>query len=306
MATFDARDLDLDIDKQSLKKLYEVSPFRVLAALALEWIIIMSAIFFCWKYFNAFTYIAAVILIGSRMHALAVIMHDIAHFRFLRNRKLSDFIANTLICWPMMIDVESYRQNHLDHHQKLNTSDDPDWTAKVGKKSFEFPQTKLGFYKTLFLYLIGYQGIADLAWMAKRMSGKKKSANQKLQMRIYLITLITLLSIFSGWKFYLLFWVVPFFTAFLMFQYLRSFAEHFGKLKYTNLLDSTRSVIPSFFEKVIVAPYNISYHLEHHLYPGVPYYNLPKLRKMLLKQPFFKKHAHFTHGYFNGLMKELR
>ncbi|MBM2841879.1 MAG: fatty acid desaturase, partial [Bacteroidetes bacterium] len=26
---------------------------------------------------------------------------------------------------------------------------------------------------------------------------------------------------------------------------------------------------------------NINYHLEHHLYPGVPWYNLPKLHRLL-------------------------
>jgi hypothetical protein len=56
----------------------------------------------------------------------------------------------------------------------------------------------------------------------------------------------------------------------MMFQYIRSFAEHFGDLEYGKLLKSTRTVKPFLIERVLIAPYNISYHLEHHLYPAVP------------------------------------
>ena len=43
--------------------------------------------------------------------------------------------------------------------------------------------------------------------------------------------------------------------------------------------ESTRTVlvnpIISFFY------WNMNYHVEHHMYPGVPFYNLPRLRKLM-------------------------
>jgi fatty acid desaturase len=305
MPSFDARDLNLNISKEELKPLYELKPMRVLFSLIAEWVVIVGSIVLCVYWFNALSYLLAVIVIGSRMHALAVIMHDVAHFRFFKNRKLSDYITDVLVCWPMMINVDSYRKNHLGHHQHLNTEEDPDWMAKLGRKEFRHPQSKSEFIGRLFLYLIGYQGIMDLRWMIGRVSQNKKSPRQKREILLFYIILFTLFTLLSWWKFYLLFWVVPFFTSFLMFQYIRSFAEHFGELEYTHLLNSTRSVYPSWIESIMVAPYNISYHLEHHLYPGVPYYNLPKLRKLLLKDPSYREKAHYSRGYFSGLLSEL-
>ncbi len=305
MPTHDARDLNLSIGKEALKPLYEVKPSRVLAAYVFEWILILGTIALANRYFSIWTYIPAVILIGSRMHALAVVMHDAAHFRFLSNRKLSDLITDVLVCFPMLIHVDGYRRNHISHHQHLNTGDDPDWVAKEGRPAFARPQTRGQFLGRLFLYLIAYQGLADLRWMARRIGKDKKGRAEKLQMRVFYALLFVALTLLGLWTQYLLFWVVPFLTSFMMFQYIRSFAEHFGDLKYSNLLTATRTVKPFLIERVLIAPYNISYHLEHHLYPAVPFYNLPALHKLLMTDPVFREQAHFTRGYLHGLLKEL-
>lgn len=303
--TFDARDLNLKIDREELKALYAVRPSRVMGAYIFEWIVIVATIALADHYFHWWTYIPAVILIGSRMHALAIVMHDAAHFRFLRNRKLSDLITDVLACFPMLINVEGYRRNHTQHHQHLNTRDDPDWTAKADRPAFARPQTRWQFLGRLALYLIGYQGIADARWMARRIGKDKKTGSQKRQMQLFYMLLFVALSVLGLWKQYLLFWIVPFFTSFMMFQYIRSFAEHFGDLEYGKLLKSTRTVKPFLIERVLIAPYNISYHLEHHLYPAVPFYNLPALHHLLMADPGFSEQAHMTRGYFYGLLKEL-
>jgi fatty acid desaturase len=90
-----------------------------------------------------------------------------------------------------------------------------------------------------------------------------------------------------------------------MFQYIRSVAEHFGDLAYEDDLSSSRTVMPSLLERFLIAPHHVGYHLEHHLYPGVPYYNLPKLHQLLMKQEEYKVKAHITIGYMSGLLREL-
>ncbi len=90
-----------------------------------------------------------------------------------------------------------------------------------------------------------------------------------------------------------------------MFQYIRSVSEHFGDLAYDHELTGSRTVKTNAVERFFIAPHNVGYHLEHHLYPGIPYYNLPKLHQLLMEVPTFKANAHITQGYFNGLLKEL-
>jgi len=90
-----------------------------------------------------------------------------------------------------------------------------------------------------------------------------------------------------------------------MFQYIRSVAEHFGELAYDHLLTSTRTVKVNWLEQFFIAPHNVGYHLEHHLYPGVPFYHLPKLHELLMEDAEYSGKAHLTQGYLSGLLKEL-
>lgn len=304
MPTFDARDLNLTIDKRKLKSLYKVQWYRLIADLLFDWAVIITATLLCELYFNPFLYVLAVFTIGARMHALTVLMHDVAHLRFLKNKSVGDIMINLFVCRPMFFTVASYRRNHLLHHQNLNTQKDPDWTAKLNRPAFIHPQGKKQFLTRLAFYLSGIQGIKDIAWFLKRF---KKSSAQKNQWggTVYIILLFAALSFLGYWKIYLLYWLVPFLTTFPMFQYIRSFAEHFGALQYQHLLNSTRTVNASLLEKFFIAPHNIHHHLEYHLYPGVPYYNLPQLKRLLLQDSTYKAQAHYTDGYFSGLLKEL-
>jgi fatty acid desaturase len=63
-------------------------------------------------------------------------------------------------------------------------------------------------------------------------------------------------------------------------------------------------VKPFLIERVLIAPYNISYHLEHHLYPAVP---STTCRRCITAdgRSGFSEQAHMTRGYFYGLLKEL-
>ena len=90
-----------------------------------------------------------------------------------------------------------------------------------------------------------------------------------------------------------------------MFQYIRSVAEHFGELAYEDDLSASRTVKPALLERFFIAPHQVGYHLEHHLYPGVPFYHLPKLHQLLMKQKKYQEKAHITNGYVRGLLNEL-
>ncbi|MEM8897825.1 MAG: hypothetical protein AAGC85_06960, partial [Bacteroidota bacterium] len=83
MATFTARDLNMGIEKGQLKELYDTTPHIHALAILANWLIIFGTSYLCSIFFNPFTYILAILIIGARMHALAILMHDATHFRFL-------------------------------------------------------------------------------------------------------------------------------------------------------------------------------------------------------------------------------
>lgn len=309
MATYDARDLTLQLDPIVFKTLFETKPHLHAGAILLNWLIIAAAIYGCIRYFNPATYLLAVLIIGARMHALAILMHDATHYRFLKKRKWNDLITNITCMYPVFSSIEQYRDNHLRHHKHLNTEEDPDWVAKLGKRAFTFPKTKREFLLTILSYFTLYQGVMDAVWFLKRFgkTDKKVQAEngRQLPRLIFYIVLVVWLTIFGWWGYFLLFWVVPYLSTFFMYQYIRSVAEHFGELAYDHLLNSTRSVKPNWLERFFIAPHQVGYHLEHHLYPGVPFYHLPKLHDLLMEEAEFQEKAHITQGYLSGLMNEL-
>ncbi|MEL6357266.1 MAG: fatty acid desaturase family protein, partial [Bacteroidota bacterium] len=254
-------------------------------------------------------YFLAVIIIGARMHALAILVHDATHYRFLKNRTWNDRLTNLLCMYPIFSSLAKYRVNHLNHHRHLNTEDDPDWVAKLGKRAFTFPKSKQEFLLTVGSYLLLYQGVLDAYWFLKRFNiaskAEKPAADDKWMRPSFYVLLAAILTLIGGWKIFLLFWVVPYFSTFFLLQYVRSVAEHFGDLAYENELNGTRTVKTNFLERFLIAPHNVGYHLDHHLYPAVPFYNLPKLHQLLMQQPEFKRQAHVTKGYTWGLMNEL-
>ncbi len=312
MHTYDSRELNIKLNPKDLKPLYRINPYLAIAALVFDWAVIVGSIYL-WSLFpSVWLYVVLVFIIGGRIHALAALTHDALHYRLLKNRKWNDLIVNLFAMFPIFTTVHSFRKIHLPHHRKLNTDEDPDWTAKLGRPRFDFPQSKREFITTLTLYLVFYRGVLDMIWLMKKsmdFDKKVKKAPQKPSEKLLKIGFYAVLfgglTMMGWWNYFLLLWVIPGLTTFLMFQYFRSIAEHYGGLAYDSLFSSSRTVKASWIECFFLAPHNVNYHLDHHLYPGVPFYNLPKLHDLLMQQSQFKERAHITHGYLTGLLDEI-
>lgn len=303
-------DFHKQLDPQRFKPLFQTNALRHVLAILFDWTIIALTIYASINWLPMIFYPIAVIIIGARMHALAILMHDATHFRFLKNRKWNDGLTNWITMYPLFTSIETYRQNHLRHHQHLNTEDDPDWVAKLGKDAFTFPKTKREFLMTLGSYFILYKGVSDAIWFLQRFQAPAaKHAQEGKEKRwprlLFYVILFTVLTLTQSWLYFLLFWFVPYLSTFFMFQYIRSVAEHYGELEYDDALTSTRTTLPNLVERFFLAPHQVGYHLEHHLYPGVPFYHLPQLHEVLMELPEFRQQAHITYGYLSGLINEL-
>ncbi|MFK8008975.1 MAG: fatty acid desaturase family protein [Saprospiraceae bacterium] len=309
MCTYDSKEFSSKLDPVKFKPLFQIKPLFHAAAIFYNWLLIGFVIYLNILFTSFWLYVLSIVVIGARMHALAILMHDASHFRFLKNRKWNDWITNITIMYPIFTSIEKYRNNHLAHHQHLNTDHDPDWVAKLDVREFTFPKSKTEFMITVLSYLVFYQGILDVFWFLKRFGGapmKQYAGTESKPLKIgFYIFLFGALTFFGGWKYWFLFWIVPWLTTFFMFQYIRSVAEHFGDLARDHELNSSRTVKTSFIERFFIAPHNVGYHLEHHLFPGVPFYNLPKLHRLLMEQNDYSENAHITQGYTTGLFNEF-
>ena len=128
--------LQLSVPASSLKPLFKTNSRLHARAIAFDWLVILATITLCIQVFNPVTYLLAVLIIGARMHALAILMHDAAHYRFLKNRKWNDALTNFLTMYGLFTSIEQYCISHMAHHRHTNTEHDPDWVAKLGERKF--------------------------------------------------------------------------------------------------------------------------------------------------------------------------
>ncbi len=299
MNTYDAK-----ISSRKIKELSVLQPWRSAAAIVFDWAVIAAAIAASEFSGSWWVYLACIALIAGRMHGFGVLMHEGAHYRIFRDKRLNDWVTDIFAAWPILANVHGYRQNHLAHHQHTNTDKDPDWTAKLGDGAFAFPKKAWQAAVQLLGYLVAINSARDLVRMAPRAVSSRATRRYKLLRSGYYLAWAALFTVLGIWKGVLLYWIVPYATLLFLILHVRSVAEHFGSMDYEEELGSTRTVLPHLWERLFFAPHNVNYHLEHHLYPGVPFYNLPKLHEALMQDEEYRTKAHLTRGYSTGLLRE--
>lgn len=286
-----------------IKQLCELSSFQNVFFIVLEWMSILLVIYCTQKFFNPLTYLLAIVWIGSRFQALVVLMHEATHYRLFKNRKLNEFVGEFL-AWPAFLTMKGYRNSHLAHHQNLNTEDDPDWNQ--WDKYYQFPKTKKQMIVGLIENALGIGFVYDITQTLFAHKEQAKLHNEiPLSLRIcqlsFYATIVGASIAFSFWQLLILYWLVPLLTFTKFFDYVRAVTEHYP-LNYSETYKSSRNTFG--WERHIVAPYNICIHLDHHLHPGVPWYNLGKLHDVLMKDPEYRRTSLNSTGHFRVLLEE--
>ena len=295
------------LDPKEVKRLSQLTPSRTLVALVADWVVVAAAVAVSEWSGSWLVWLIAVPVIAGRMHAFSGLIHDFSHYRFISNKAVSDWIGDLFLAWPLLATIEGYRRNHLAHHRYTNTGKDPDWVIKLGRREFTFPQEMRFAILNLAGYFVGVSSMRDMRLALKRLQADDPfSRSYKLLRLVYYMSIITAVTLLGVWREFLLYWAVPYFTVFFFLLYIRSAAEHFGEtMDYTNEFTGTRTVKPYFWERWIFCPHNLNHHLEHHLYPSVPYYRLPELAAALERNANYAGTAHLTRGYVTGLVREL-
>ena len=116
---------------------------------------------------------------------------------------------------------------------------------------------------------------------------------------LFYMAAFILITYFKVWREFTMYWLVPFGTWLNMVAHIRSISEHFSLPSSYNSSNRTRTLILSFFEKLFLIPNNINYHIEHHLYPSVPFYRLPEIHNFLMHNFEYREKSHITYNFRN-------
>jgi len=282
------------------KEWHRISDWKGIGSIVLEWCCILGCAWLCDRYFTWYFYAFSIVFIGARYLALGLIMHEGVHQLISKNRWVNDWLCEVLCAWPLLISMRSYKVKHLAHHAKLNTSDDPDFIAKHDP-NWQFPMSKMRLMKIILIQLSGIGVLETLTVMSsKQMKAKKDKAPlwyKLLRISFYLILIRGFIYLGLGWKL-LLYWFIPFATWTQLANRLRRIAEHSG-IQQKSVDLQTRTTTHGMLTRIFLAPKFISYHNEHHIYPGIPCYNLRTTHRTFNQNELIKENLHVSRSYWD-------
>jgi fatty acid desaturase len=302
---------------ETVRELSRVNGWKTTGFLLIHWSIIVTTLIVVGSTMHWLAFLVGALVIASRMQALGVMMHDATHYLLYKNRVVNDVVGDLLIAFPLGMSTTLYRKTHARHHRFINTEEDQDLVAQRQEAEwYNWPKTRLGCAKAILRSLLGVNThrawILFKHWAPWNHLRDPITEDFPLRARILYIASGLAMYIFFGWAVMvspkttlclMALYMVVGFTLMNLINRIRAVAEHIG-VPCTHELNSTRTVLPSFWERFFIAPYGVNYHLEHHLFPSVPGYNLARLHRALMTDPDFSGKAHVTNTYV-GLLGEL-
>jgi fatty acid desaturase len=291
------------LTRDEIRELVELRDGRAWLSIVLDWGLIGASFALVAAYPNILSILVALAVIGSRQLGLSILMHDAAHRALFRNRALNDWVGNWICAYPVWNDIHPYRRYHLQHHAKTWTAEDPDLEL-----ANPFPITRASLRRKVWRDLSGQTGWKRFLAILNRDLGRSRGRARRdfgagLQaLRGVVITnlvLLAALTLFGHPALYLL-WVVAWFTTYSLVMRIRSIAEHAMVPDIADELKNTRTTLARWWERLLIAPNRVNFHLEHHLLMTVPHYNLPRLHEYLKSRGVLDD-ACVTQGYWNVL-----
>lgn len=310
------------LSAEELRLLIQASDFQGFRAVFTSWLMIAGCFWLVASFPNPVTVAFALVVLGGRHLAIAILMHDCAHYSLFKTRWLNDFIGSWFCAYPTWQDLKRYRVHHLSHHKYAGTEKDPD--ASLVKP---FPVSRKSMIRKFIRDIFGVSGLKriyglvlmDFGYIKYTVAndivpidqkGRSfwnivKTGIQNLHGVVLTNTILFLILWAWGHPWLYSLWIVSYLTTFSVFVRIRSLAEHAVTEMGLDPFKSTRTTLAHWWDRVTVAPHRVNYHLEHHLMMTVPYFRLPKLHQILEDRGALKN-AFVAHGYREVLKLAVR
>jgi len=231
------------------------------------------------------------VLVTHLMRGLGAVAHDAVHGTVFRSKTASYWLG--LLCWaPTGMSYTIYSNYHLHHHRITNTYPDVDNFVVTDYTK----NPVLAKALMLAVYTFAYP-IYFLFQMLRYFS--RLTAWQKVRMHLELAAWWGLVAL-GVWLLppYVMFFMygVPFILG-AMLASTTSLIEHFemdpGEDAYSSRTYGTKSHFLNFLWN------NVSYHNEHHKFPGIPWYNLRSFHEAAFPHYDERVKAECYDGFFS-------
>ena len=233
-------------------------------------------------HFGPIVWIPVFVLMGRAHAQFASLMHEAAHRLLFRNRSLNDFVGRWLIGYVGFTNTDAYRRVHMAHHREEFGPNEPDIALYAN-----YPISRASWQRKLVRDAVGRTGLRLLRDQLRGARSEVVVVRQTLFKILAVQAVLIVAAIVAGyWWVYPLFWLLPYLTVWRVINRLRSVAEHGGLMASDDRRVTTHSVKQHWSARFFLVPFNIGYHLAHHVDAGVPFRNLPKYHQMLVNSSF--------------------
>ncbi len=242
-----------------------------------------------------------VFLLMGRAHAqFASLMHEAAHRLLFRDRRINDVVGRWLIGYPAFTNTDAYRRVHMAHHREEFGPHEPDMALYAN-----YPISESSWRRKLGRDATGRTGLRLLREQVRGLRSEV-AVVRRSQRRIWIVqlALFAVCALAGVWWVYPLFWLAPYLTVWRVINRLRSVAEHGGLEASDDRRVATHTVRQGWWPRFAMVPFNIGFHLAHHVDSGVPFRNLPRYHRMLCESGYVTPQMEYPR--YRDLWRALR
>lgn len=263
--------------EQEIRRLFKLNNWRGVLALFADYFMIIFAIFISKE--CIYLYPISIFVIGSRQRAFATLMHESVHGTLAKNKTLNYILGSFFSGFLIFQSYSKYKKSHIrKHHAFLGDSvNDPDYNYHLSlgiyknsqKKKIDLRFQKLNIFKKIATY--------PLYLISQRVNIFTASDSQAIFAIAYILTILTCIFTLGCFKLFVLYWLIPLFTSFIVIGFFIELAEHYPMVHGGNLdIQMSRNRFSHGLEAFFLGIHNENFHLIHHLRPGIPFWNMKR------------------------------
>jgi fatty acid desaturase len=275
-------ELGTAVSRDLMRSLHRKQPWRHFAVALRQFAILGLATWALIRFDNPLIWIPLAFVQGFTVFNFTVLLHEVVHHTiFQRKRLMAERVLGFLYAIPSGISASQFTRWHLDHHAELGSDeDDP-------KRHHLSPKVNARWFKLLYCT----PALFPIYFRAARREASTYAADlqAKIKAERWLSMAAHLTALAASWYFFgfyaaLRTSIIPVFFIFPIAFTLNRLGQHYDidpndPAKWGTLMKGSW-----FWDFAFL---NSNYHLEHHYFPGVPFYRLPELQRALA--PFYER-----------------
>jgi fatty acid desaturase len=272
------------ISREQMRDLHRKSAWRHGLIAVRQFAILGIATWGLIRFDNPLIWVPLAFVQGFTIFNFTVLLHEVVHHAvFQRRRNVAERVLGFLYAVPSGISASQFTRWHLDHHAELGSDDDDPKRAHLS------PKINARWYKLLYctpaLFPMYFRAARRESSTYDEPLQQCIAFERKISIVAHLSALAVVWYLF-GFAAALRTSIIPVFFIFPIAFTLNRLGQHYDidptdPAKWGTLMKGHW-----FWDFAFL---NSNYHLEHHYFPGVPFYRLPELQKALL--PFYERNG---------------